>query len=349
MKKRILSLFLVLTFCMGLAVPALAGGDLDLPYAYLSVAEQTGGEDRICPLSEDGAGSGWNWNAATQTLTLSNYKGGSIEFNGYYRSDLKLHLNLTGSSSIEGSLWFYKFGTPGKEDNNSLAITGDGSLTVTQAINSASLFTGDYTATMADGTAADLVGDGRFDVTYPVTISCAGSSQPETPIHSSEAFSDVAVGAYYADPVAWAVENNITNGTTAATFSPDAPCSRAQIITFLWRATGSPEPTGVNPFSDVAAGSYYEKAVTWAAEQGMVSGAAFAPEETCTRAMAVEFMWKQAGSPTAAGAGFADISSPAVDWAVAAGVTNGTSASTFGPGESCNRGQIVTFLYRAFA
>ena len=256
---------------------------------------------------------------------------------------------MTGSSSIEGSLWFYKFGTPGQEDNNSLAITGDGSLTVTQAINSASLFTGNYTAVMADGTAADLVGDGRFDIQYPVTISCSGSSQSETSIQSSETFSDVAAGAYYADGVAWAVGKGITNGTSATTFSPDATCTRAQIITFLWRAAGSPEPKGSVPFTDVTAGSYYEKATAWAAEQGMASGAAFAPEDPCTRAMAVEFMWKQAGSPNAAEASFTDIASSAVDWAVEQGVTNGTGETTFSPDLTCTRGQIVTFLYRAFA
>lgn len=162
-------------------------------------------------------------------------------------------------------------------------------------------------------------------------------------------FSDVADGAYFYDPVEWAVDEGITSGTTATTFSPYQTCTRAQIITFLWRAAGSPEPKEASPFTDVTSGVYYEKAAAWAAEQGMADGTTFAPNDPCTRAMAVEFMWKQAGSPKAKTAAFTDVSSPAVNWAVSAGVTTGTTATTFSPDNTCTRGQIVTFLYRAFA
>ena len=141
----------------------------------------------------------------------------------------------------------------------------------------------------------------------------------------------------------------ITNGTSNTTFSPNDTCTKGQIITFLWRAAGSPEPQKAVPFGDVAADAYYAKATAWAAENGMASGDTFAPNAPCTREMAVEFMWKHAGSPEAAQAGFADASSEAVDWAVAQGVTNGTSDTTFSPDNICTRGQIVTFLYRAFA
>ena len=174
------------------------------------------------------------------------------------------------------------------------------------------------------------------------------TAQPEQP-SAGTSFADVAASAYYADPVAWAVGEGITNGTSATTFSPDQTCTRAQIITFLWRAAGSPEPQKLDAFSDVNAAMYYAKAAAWAAENGMADGSTFSPNAPCTREMAVEFMWKHAGSPDAAAASFADISSAAVDWAVENGVTNGTSATTFSPDKTCTRAQIVTFLYRAFA
>lgn len=159
-------------------------------------------------------------------------------------------------------------------------------------------------------------------------------------------FTDVTPDVYFADPVLWAVGKNITNGTTATTFSPSNLCTRAQIITFLWHAAGSPEPKKADSFADVAAGAYYAKACAWAAENGIVSGKTFAPNTPCTREMAVEFMWKSAGSPKAPSASFNDVSAPAVDWAVANGVTAGTTVNTFSPNNTCTRAQIVTFLYR---
>ena len=168
-------------------------------------------------------------------------------------------------------------------------------------------------------------------------------------VDSAVSFTDVVSGAYYYDAVKWAVEKNITSGTSATTFSPDAPCSRAQILTFLWRAAGSPEPKKISAFSDVKTDAYYAKAAAWAGENGMASGSIFSPDSPCTREMAVEFMWKYAGSPSAAKASFTDVSSQAVDWAVVQGVTSGTSKTTFSPDTTCTRAQIVTFLYRAFA
>ena len=166
---------------------------------------------------------------------------------------------------------------------------------------------------------------------------------------SATGFTDVAADAYYADSVKWAVEQGITSGTSATTFSPDATCSKAEIITLLWRAAGSPDPQNTAVFSDVAADSYYAKAAAWAAEQGMVSGNTFTPNVPCTRLMAVEFMWKQAGSPNAAGASFTDVSSDAVNWAVKQGITSGTGNNTFTPDRECSRAEILTFLYRQFS
>ena len=142
------------------------------------------------------------------------------------------------------------------------------------------------------------------------------------------------------------MEKGVTEGTSATTFSPASTCTRAQIITFLWRAAGSPQPKGDAVFSDVAPGTYYEKACLWAMEKGIARGKTFAPSDPCTREMVVEFMWKFAGSPDARKASFSDVSAPAVDWAVEKGITDGTSATTFSPDKTCTRGQIVTFLYR---
>ncbi|MDY3281253.1 S-layer homology domain-containing protein [Dysosmobacter sp.] len=182
-----------------------------------------------------------------------------------------------------------------------------------------------------------------------VTSNKAGLTVSETVVTPTPTFIDVPVGAYFFYPVEWAVDLGITNGTTAATFSPHNTCTRAQIITFLWRANGCPEPKGACPFTDIPAGAYFEKATAWAAEQGMAGGTKFGPYDPCTRLMAVEFMWKQAGCPKAPAAAFTDVTSDAVNWAVNQGVTNGTTAATFAPGTTCTRAQIVTFLWRAFA
>lgn len=169
-------------------------------------------------------------------------------------------------------------------------------------------------------------------------------------------FGDVSPDAYYAEAVGWAVQNAITSGTSDKTFSPNASCTRAQAVTFLWRAAGSPEPASTeNPFTDVNADDYYYKAVLWAVENGVTSGTSattFSPNAKCTRAQIVTFLWRAAGSPQVGStASFGDVStdayySDAVEWAVDGGVTSGTSATTFSPNASCARGQIVTFLYR---
>lgn len=169
-------------------------------------------------------------------------------------------------------------------------------------------------------------------------------------------FSDVPADSYYSDAVNWAVANGITTGTSNGEFSPDDGCSRAQIVTFLWRAMGSPEPTGSSSFNDVPADSYYGKAAQWALENGIttgVGGSSFGSNSTVTRAEVVTFLWRAAGSPTVSGSGFADVDSSAyysdaVAWAVANGITTGTGESTFSPDSSCTRAQIVTFLYRYF-
>lgn len=173
-------------------------------------------------------------------------------------------------------------------------------------------------------------------------------------------FVDVFANDYYYDAVLWAVENGITNGTSATTFSPTDPCTRAQMATFLWRAAGSPEPAGsTNPFVDVPTDAYYAKAVQWAYEQGITGGTSattFSPDETCTRGQMATFLWRDAGSSAVSGEGapFVDVPADgyyatAVDWAYEEGITGGTSATTYSPNDPCTRGQMVTFLYRYLA
>ena len=173
-------------------------------------------------------------------------------------------------------------------------------------------------------------------------------------------FVDVPVGNFYFDPVAWAVENDITTGMTETTFGPTLDCNRAQVVTFLWRAAGSPEPTITeNPFVDVPAGSFYYKAVLWAVEEDITTGiddSHFNPFGDCTRGQVVTFLWRAMGKPDAAGEStFSDVTVPgafyykAVLWAVENGITAGMGDGTFGINAVCNRAQIVTFLYRVYA
>lgn len=186
---------------------------------------------------------------------------------------------------------------------------------------------------------------------FEKTPGSAPSTMSETP---KVKFSDVKASDYFAEPVAWAVSNKITSGTSSTTFSPGQTCSQAQILTFLWRATGSPEPTGTMGAEGFSGTEYYYKAALWAAERGMIGAGNFDPGTPCTRAMAVTFMWNYAGSPTDPLSSFADVPADAdyaqaVAWAVKEGVTSGIGGNRFGPDKICTRGQIVTFLYRAFA
>ena len=173
---------------------------------------------------------------------------------------------------------------------------------------------------------------------------------------SDMSFTDVADKAYYRDAVEWAVDNGITKGTTATTFSPNATCTRAQAVTFLWRAAGSPDPKpAAMPFNDVPARSYYYNAVLWAVEQGIVNGTSattFSPNMNCSRGQIVTMLWRSEGAkPATSSNPFADVNkdayyADAVLWAVGEKITKGTSATTFSPDDTCTRAQIVTFLYR---
>ena len=170
------------------------------------------------------------------------------------------------------------------------------------------------------------------------------------------AFDDVPADAYYAEAVAWALEQGVTTGASAAAFRPDDPCTRAQTAAFLYRSVGEPAPKGENPFRDVDGGAYYAGAVVWAAGSGVTEGTGdgqFSPDAECTRAQCVTFLWRLYGSPEAeAEAPFTDVPADAfyagaVAWAYEKGVTRGTTPETFRPDSPCTRAQIVTLLYRA--
>ena len=189
--------------------------------------------------------------------------------------------------------------------------------------------------------------------TKKVGAEYVNTSDMLSPSVSKFKFADVAEGAWYETAVKWAVDRGITNGTSETTFSPDTTCTRAQILTFLWRAVGSPKMSGINPFTDVKETDYFYDAAIWAHEKGMVEGNTFAGDTPCTRSATVIYLWKNAGAPYTSYYGtFSDVTSgsgyaSAVAWAVNNGVTSGTSETTFSPDTTCTRGQIVTFLNRA--
>ena len=209
-----------------------------------------------------------------------------------------------------------------------------------------------------DGKTVSLTdkGDGVYTFVMPaskvdVTARFAQVQKPE----EKDPYGDVSKDSYYYDAVKWAAETGVTTGVGDGLFAPEWVCTRGQIVTFLWRASGSPAPKATElPFTDVAADAYYAQAVLWAVENGITNGTSettFSPDQTCTRAHAVAFLYRMSGSPAAAGSTFSDVAadayySTAVAWAVEKGITNGTSGTTFSPDDTCTRGQIVTFLYR---
>ena len=171
-------------------------------------------------------------------------------------------------------------------------------------------------------------------------------------------FIDVPAGSYYEDAVIWAVDKGITTGTSATTFNPNGICTRAQAVTFLWRAAGSPAAkSAVMPFTDVKAGSYYYDAVLWAVENGITKGTSdttFSPDATCSRAQIVTFLWRANGSPAVSGnSAFTDVAADAyyaaaVTWAEKNDITGGIGGGLFGSNNNCTRAQIVTFIYRNY-
>ncbi len=254
----------------------------------------------------------------------------------------------------------YDVTTPSKPENGSVTVDPErarsGSRVTVTVTPDSGYKLGELVVTDKDGKKLELTdkGNGQYTFTMPSgKVEVAAEFVKEVEVSP---FADVATDSYYYDAVKWAVEKGITNGVSETLFGPDQACTRAQIVTFLWRAAGSPEPKSGSSFADVAADAYYAKAVAWAVENGITKGTSettFHPDEICTRAQGVTFLYRALGKLAAAQAGFTDVAADsyyadAVNWAAENGVTKGISETLFGPDGSCTRAQIVTFLYRAY-
>ena len=254
----------------------------------------------------------------------------------------------------------YSVTTPGKTENGTVTVSprsaekGD-TVTITAKPDSGYQLD-DLTVTDKNGKELKLTdkGNGKYTFTMPaskVEIKATFVKEVET-----SPFSDVSTSAYYYEAVKWAQEKGITGGIGNGLFGPNQPCTRGQIVTFLWRAAGSPEPKAMSSFADVSTDAYYAKAVAWAVENGITTGTGdgkISPDATCTRAQSVTFLFRAIGKLVDSKAEFSDVLTDsyyanAVAWAVENGVTNGIGDGLFGPDNSCTRAQIVTFLFRAY-
>ena len=326
----------------------------------------------------DGATADSTYNVASgTTITLPTPRRSGYTFNGWYDGSkfyaagasytvsATVTLNASWSYISSGSSSYdptYSVSTPSKTENGSVTVSpksaskGD-TVTVTVKPDSGYVL---ETLTVTDKNGNELTlkdkGNGKYTFTMP-----AGKVEVKATFMEDNSmlnfFYDVPNNAYFYEAVKWAVKNGITDGVGNNLFAPEQPCTRAQIVTFLWRAAGSPEPKGAaSGMTDVVSGSYYEKAVAWAIENGITTGtttSTFSPDATCTRAQAVTFLARALKAKAASAAEFSDVPTgsyfaDAVAWAAANGVTEGIGGGLFGSDNDCTRGQIVTFLYRAY-
>lgn len=274
--------------------------------------------------------------------------------------------NSSSSGGGGSSTPRYAVTVPDKTENGSLSVTPKnakkGSDVTITATPDKGYEVDDIVAKDANGNKLTLKdnGDGTYTFTMPaskVTIEATfAEKQADESVAPEKLFADVSAEEYYYEAVKWASENGVTGGIGENLFGAKLPCTRAQIVTFLWRAAGSPEPKGMSGFVDVSADAYYAKAVAWAVEQGIVSGTSattFSPDAVCTRAQSVAFLYRAFGEKVNKAAGFSDVSADAyyadaVAWAVENGVASGIGGGLFAPDQDCARGQIVAFLYRAY-
>ena len=270
-------------------------------------------------------------------------------------------IELYHKSSSGGGGWYYTYYTIKATAGTNGSISPSGWTSVRDGRDQTFTITPDkgyaVAKVLVDGKSVGAVKSYTFkNVTKDHTIEAIfmkSNGNPQTGV-----FVDVAEGSYYEEAIDWAVEKGITNGVSSNMFAPNDPCTRAQIVTFLWRAAGSPAPKSMSSFTDVPADAFYAKAVAWAVENGITSGTGegkFSPNATCTRAQAVTFLYRASGSPAVSGsAEFSDVSTTAfyadaVTWAAKKGITTGIGGGLFGSDNDCTRGQIVTFLWRAMA
>lgn len=295
----------------------------------------------------------------TKTYTFTANYTGATNYNN--DNSAKCTVTVTHhSSGSSSSNPTYSVTTPSKSENGGVAVSSKNARkgdTVTVTVTPDAGYQLDkLTVTDKNGTVLKLTdkGDGKYSFTMPdgkVEVKAVFAKEVKT-----SPFGDVSTDAYYYKAVQWAQEKGITDGISSDLFGPKQPCTRSQIVTFLWRAAGSPEPKGTAAgMTDVVPGSYYAKAVAWAVENGITTGTAegtFSPDATCTRAQAVTFLARAQNATATGKTAFSDVPADsyfadAVAWAQANGVTTGTSETTFSPDSDCTRAQIVTFLYRA--
>lgn len=326
----------------------------------------------------DGATADITYNVAsgtTITLPTPAHRSG-YTFNGWYdgskfyaagasyKVSATATLNASWSYISSGSSSYdptYSVSTPSKTENGSVTVSpksaskGD-TVTITVKPDSGYVL---ETLTVTDKNGDELKltdkGNGKYTFTMPGSkVEVKATFMEDNSVLNF--FYDVPNGAYFYEAVKWAVDKGITNGLSDTMFGPYESCTRAQIVTFLWRATGSPEPKTASSFTDVPANAYYAKAVAWAVENGITNGMTatmFAPNATCTRGQSVTFLYRALKGTASGSTNFTDVKSDAfytdaINWAVANNVTNGTSNTTFSPNADCTRAEIVTFLYRAY-
>ena len=349
MRKRILCAVLTLCLCIAMLPSVASAADAsvaDVAKAYKQVLDSTEVWEKT--LNKNSAVAFYDLNgdtlpemfigtdgatAALVEIKVWTYHSGAVKQAGSFKWGLAASTSLLYASNTGGIFKYYVGASSGSGEYYSL--DADGNLVKGKTI---STFPASDAKAILIGSASGSMGMSKQDAKDYLD----GFGQ----------FFDVHASQYYSEPVAWAVENGITNGTGAYSFSPDSTCTRAQILTFLWRAAGAPRQAQANPYTDVNASDYYYDAALWAKTQNMVSGNRFEGSTPCTRASTVAYIWQYAGSPATGSVSFSDVPATAaytqaVAWAVKNGITNGTGANQFSPDAICSRGQIVTFLYRA--
>ena len=339
--------------------------DLNYEGAPNAAEAVTGTDGKLAALLHDPVRSGYlfeGWYTAAEG-------GEEVTVDRGYDAPTTLYAHWTrigssdGSSSSGGSSSSptYSITAPDKTENGSVTVDAKSakrgsSVTITVTPDKGYTL---ETLTVLDKDGKEISVTKKSDTQYTFTMP-SGKVEVKASFMEDNSmlnyFVDVKASDSYYDAVLWAAEKGITSGTDAVHFSPSAPCTRAQIVTFLWRAAGSPVVNYAMDLSDVAGDAYYAEAVRWALSEGITTGTSadqFSPDAVCTREQAVTFLWRAAGSPAVSGeSAFEDVGADdyyarAVAWAAQNGVTNGISQALFGSGNDCTRAQIVTFLYRA--
>ena len=321
MKRKIVSLLLVLILCISLAVPVMAASapawktNLNIPHHF-----------------------------ATQTIVYDE-EGNSIDL-------LFIHTDKDGIARVTLKRDL-KYGEAGGTYAYEIEVTEQGEIIPGVEAREDVEFDPDTMTSKKGGTIYLEPGLYYFDADY--AEDCFYVEVAHVDDLGENPFADVSIDYYYYAPVLWAVQEGITNGTSETQFSPDMTCTQGHILTFLWRAAGEPAAAIDNPFTDksVTENMYYYDALLWAYEQGIVENTGLDPDAPCSRSDVALYLWRYADSPDMGASGFSDVPessaySDAVAWAVENNVTTGTSDTTYSPDATCTRGQIVTFLCRAF-